>query len=597
LSNSIRLLVVEDSKDDTKLLLREMRRNGYEPEFMRVETSTDMIDALDKYQWDIVISDYVLPNFSGLGALKIAKEKKPDLPFIILSGSIGEDLAVEAMKAGAHDYIMKDNLSRLVPAINREIYESKIRKKRKEAEKALKTSENLYRTIFENTGNATMILEEDITISLVNTEFEKFSGYSKEEIEGKKSWMDFVAEGYLEKMKEYHLLRIIEPGSVPRNYESQLIDREGDVKCVCITAAMIPGTKRSVISLLDITKHKKADKIIQEREEHLRILTDNMLDMITQTDKKGKFQYVSPSVKNSLGYEPEDMLGKSAFELLHPDDLETVKAAFMRSISTNSPERVEHRYIHADGHYIWLETVGNILSDENKQINGAVFGIRDITDRKRAENKLKSSLEEKEVLLREIHHRVKNNLQVISSLLSLQSRYIKDDETLELFKESQNRVKSMTLVHEKLYQSEDLARIDFESYIKKLTEHLFHSYGVDINNVFLEINVDQLSLDVNTAIPCGLIINELVTNSMKHAFPEGKNGKIGVNLHLDGDKLLLTVYDDGIGFPENLDFRKTKSLGLRLVSTLTEQLGGNIELYREKGTRFNIIFPYNMNGY
>ena len=213
---------------------------------------------------------------------------------------------------------------------------------------------------------------------------------------------------------------------------------------------------------------------------------------------------------------------------------------------------------------------------------------------------LEASLEEKEVLLKEIHHRVKNNLQVISSLLNLQSGYINDEAALQMFKESQNRVRSMALIHEKLYQSEDLARIDFAEYIRDLTNYLLRMYGTGTYRVRLIVNVEDVSLDIDTAIPCGLMVNELVSNSLKYAFPMGDRSldeqrefkaEISVDLRLDNDSnLILIVSDNGVGFPENLDFRETESLGLQLVNTLTEQLDGSIELDRTGGTTFKITF-------
>jgi two-component sensor histidine kinase len=211
--------------------------------------------------------------------------------------------------------------------------------------------------------------------------------------------------------------------------------------------------------------------------------------------------------------------------------------------------------------------------------------------RRQAEEQIRASLQEKEVLLKEIHHRVKNNLQIISSLLSLQSRHIKYEQALEMFKDSQNRVKSMALIHERLYHSEDLSRIDFAKYTQSLTTHLFQSYGVHSNVVKLKLNVVDVFLGIDTAIPCGLIINELVSNSLKHAFPAGREGSISIALHSDEDnQLTLMVSDTGVGFPKDVDFRNTSSLGLKLVRTLTDQLGGTIELERSGGAAFKITF-------
>lgn len=207
-----------------------------------------------------------------------------------------------------------------------------------------------------------------------------------------------------------------------------------------------------------------------------------------------------------------------------------------------------------------------------------------------AEERLRASLQEKEVLLREIHHRVKNNLQVIATLFNLQSGAVKDRQTAELLRESQNRVKSMAIIHEKLYRAKDLARIDYEQYVHHLTSHLFRSFGMD-TRVRVHITVDAVYLGIDTAIPCGLMITELVSNSLKHAFPQGREGEIHIDLRAHPDKkYVLTVQDDGVGFPSEVDHRTTSSLGLQIVHALTRQLDGTIELCRDGGTCFQITF-------
>jgi two-component sensor histidine kinase len=212
-------------------------------------------------------------------------------------------------------------------------------------------------------------------------------------------------------------------------------------------------------------------------------------------------------------------------------------------------------------------------------------------ERKAAEQKLKTSLREKEVLLREIHHRVKNNLQIISSLLNLQSRYIEDEPALDMFRESRNRVRSMALVHEKLYRSQDLSEVDFGAYIESLSCHLFMSYSMDSTKIDLDLDVKDVYLDINTSIPCGLIINELVSNSLKHAFPGREKGKIHVGVSLDnGGKIQLVVRDDGVGLPEDLDVKQSETLGLQLVTMLVEQLQGQMNIENKNGTTFEIIF-------
>lgn len=194
-------------------------------------------------------------------------------------------------------------------------------------------------------------------------------------------------------------------------------------------------------------------------------------------------------------------------------------------------------------------------------------------------------------MLREIHHRVKNNMQIISSLLRLQSRQIKNRKILDNFNVGQNRIRSMALIHESLYQSRDLAKINFSDYIKRLTTHLLSIYRVGMERIRMNVDVRDVYLDINRAIPCGLIINELVSNSLKHAFPDGKKGEIGVIMSTDKrGRCTLVIKDTGVGFPKDLDFHKTETLGMQLVTDLVSQLEGRINLKREGGTEFRIVF-------
>jgi PAS domain S-box-containing protein len=224
-------------------------------------------------------------------------------------------------------------------------------------------------------------------------------------------------------------------------------------------------------------------------------------------------------------------------------------------------------------------------------LSKVIVSVVDISDRKQAEESLKNSLREKELLLSEIHHRVKNNLQIISSLLRLQSRHISDPEYQRIFMESQDRVQSMALIHEDLYESRDLGNVDFQGYVSKLMSHLFLSYGVDQSRVRYKVEVAAGSIGIDCAVPCGLLVNELVSNSLKHAFPGEGRGEIGVALSSNHEGLFdLVVWDNGIGLPPGLHFKNTPTLGLRLVSTLVRQLRGKMELAHGPGTKFIISF-------
>jgi PAS domain S-box-containing protein len=288
------------------------------------------------------------------------------------------------------------------------------------------------------------------------------------------------------------------------------------------------------------------------------------------------------------GLTVEDVIGKTVYDYIPKIHHNIVKESLQEVARTGKNSSYELEGIGPHGTKAWYSTKVGPIKDQGRIV--ALMQITsDITERREAEKKIKVALGEKEMLLKEIHHRIKNNLQVITSLLNLQSRYIKNKEDKDMFKHAQNRIKTMALVHEKLYGSQDFMYIDFKEYIHSLSNHLFSSY-VSSSKIDLRITVENVLLDIDTAIPCSLIINELVTNSIKYAFPNSKKGRISIALNMRKKEYVLIVADNGKGLPENFDYRKTESLGLQLVCALTEQLHGKITLGKNKGTEFTITF-------
>ncbi len=740
----------------------------------------------------------------------------------------------------------------------------------KNAQEAIKLSETYYKTIFENTGTATLIVESDDTISLVNSEFEKISHYPKEEIEGKKSWIDFIAyPDDVKRLREYQNLRGKDPNTAPRNYEFKFRNKKGEIKDIFTTVSIIPGTKKSWVSLMDITEKKRSRKALARSEEKYRQLVENAQEGICSVDPQGIITFVNPRIAEMLGYSTQEMLEKPIFSFIHDKQTEVVrkyleapndtmkghyefefvkkdgntiftsleislirdekgdkigilalvaditkskkaenalkesiesKNKILKALKENeeymerifatvqtgiividahskeimdvnraasdliglnadeikgricheficpsekgncpiidlnqdidnservlitanreeipiiknvvlitlknrecilesfidirelkelekslqesrekykvlieaSPEAImatdmegninfaspqslqllgfekiedimgkntlefiapkyhknvesdlqkiidkgnhqnlEYKFVRSDG----TDFIGNvnlsIIRDYGGNPESIIFIVRDVTGIKNAEEQIKASLKEKEVLLREIHHRVKNNLQIISSLLSIQSGYLHDEQALDIFTESQNRIRSMAMIHEKLYKSKSLVKINFRDYVNDLTEYLFYNYKISPNMIKLYNNIEDLSFDINTAIPCGLIINELVTNCIKHAFPWFKTplslqessenlefGKYRIDIQLESDheNYVLSVADNGVGFPQDIDFENTDSLGLKLVKNLVEQLEGKMTLDNTSGTKFTIVFSEN----
>jgi PAS domain S-box-containing protein len=354
------------------------------------------------------------------------------------------------------------------------------------------------------------------------------------------------------------------------------------------------NTAETILNISSVVlQNKMAEKELKKREKLLSLVTDNMLNVVGQIDAEGTFQYISPSIKTILGYEPEEILGENVFKfinLTHPDDQLKVGSAFKDAQAFYAPGGVQHRFKRADGHYIWVESLGNPLFDEENQYKGVVFSMTDIHSLKVAEENFRTSLEEKELLLRELHHRVKNNMQIISSLLSLQTQHIKDERDLKIFESSQNRVKTMSLIHDELYSSEDFSHINLSEYIQNISKELLTSHIEDPGRVKLTVNVEDVRMELETAIPLGLLINEIVANSVNHAFPNDQSGEIIVELERDGDAFILKMSDDGVGIPEDVDFEKAETLGFQLINSLTNQLDGQIEMHSNNGTSFIVKF-------
>lgn len=338
-----------------------------------------------------------------------------------------------------------------------------------------------------------------------------------------------------------------------------------------------------LITFIDISARKKAESLLTKSEKDYRDLVNHSLVGIYKTDRNGELLFANNSLANIFGYNSaEDIKGimiTSLYKNLNDRDIILKKLEEKGKLEEYEVEMVTRTGKPVD--------VLISAKRDGETISGMIM---DITENKKSQDLVKKSLLEKEMLLKEIHHRVKNNLMVISSLLSLQSRYIKDEVSKSIFKESQNRARSMALIHELLYRSTDLKRINFGDYIKTLTNELFRMYVTDPNRIKLNINVEDVMLDINTAIPLGLIVNELVSNSMKHAFPNDRKGKIDIEFKLEDGIYSMIVSDNGVGFPKDYDLEVSDSLGLRIVNSLTEQIDGQIELERTNGTRYIIKF-------
>jgi PAS domain S-box-containing protein len=345
-------------------------------------------------------------------------------------------------------------------------------------------------------------------------------------------------------------------------------------------------------------ERRRAESAQRESEAKFRRLAENAKDVIFRIRMKPSpaIDYISPAVFRTTGYTADELTRDPglAMSLLSPEDLPVLAKLTAGKIEFGKPEVL--RWKNKDGCPVWMEQVHIPVFNGGGELE-AIEGIaRDITERMEAEKKIRESLKEKEILLKEVHHRVKNNLQVISSLLRLQANTTRDPKALDMFMETQSRIRSMALIHEKLYQTGEFEKILFSDYIRVLSEDLFKLYGATGRSIRLRLDMEDVSMNLSLAMPCGLIVNELLSNALKHGYPADrpKKGCVRIGLsRMSGRRLHLLVRDDGVGLPAAVDIRNVSTLGLHLVRILAEdQLGGKVRIVRKNGTAFHIVFKY-----
>lgn len=838
MNKQLRILILEDDTADAELIEHELQKADITFSSMRVGTKEAFQKELCDFTPDLILADYTLPAFDGFSALKLVKEKCPDVPFIFVSGTIGEEFAIETLKGGATDYVLKERLSRLVPAVHRALRDIEERIEHRKAEKALKDSELRFRSLVQSANDAIILMDGRGNIVSWNTGAQAIFGYTEKEVLGtsiihimpernrdnhqkkqeivslvgkpdiigktvesyglRKDGSEFpleistatwnteegifysaiirnITERKLAEKEKDRLLKAIdnsndgiiiadekdqyiylneayariygyaEEGLIGETWRKivppELIDatelemnrtihnknvgrlsgefpgvrKDGTIiplevrgtglwdgsyqGHICIvrditerkqaeeklrlfrslidqsneaifvsdpeTGRILDANDKACVNLgykreelfnmrvmdfevnlpdqfswkehveevqsrrhlifegwhrrkdgtifpvevnvsfivlekisymlavvRDITERKQADEALRVSKDFSAKLIDSLGDGLSVMNKEGVRIMANKALCDMTGFSEDELINiKPPFPFWPPEHMKEIQETF-KTVMQGTMGETELVFMRKNGERFPVLVSPSYMRDEHGEITNFINSIKDITERKRAEEKIEASLKEKEILLREIHHRVKNNMQIVSSLLGLQAESIKEEKYLEMFRDSRNRIMSMYIIHEKLYRSRDLEKIEFNEYIRDLANGLLQSHGVEAGKVELNISVGDTSLGIDFAIPCGLIINELITNSLKYAFPDGRKGRISISLHpFNKNMFKLVVSDNGVGIPSDVDFRKTESLGLRLVTILAEnQLHGQIDLNRTGGTEFTIKF-------
>jgi PAS domain S-box-containing protein len=455
-----------------------------------------------------------------------------------------------------------------------------------------RTEDELRRAaaLSELTHEAILVLGLDETIRLWNRGAAEMYGWSAEEALGQVAYR--LLQTHFPEPFEAIKAELLQRG----RWEGDLAQtrRDGSPLVVASRWALQRDVDGQPLAFLeinsDITARRRAEAALEASEAQLRLVTDSAPVFLAHCDAEGRYRFVNRGYAERFGLSRDDVVGRRIPEVLGEEAYASFRA-YVERVLAGEPVEFEVEVPYQTLGPRWMHCAYAPERDAAGAVRGHIAVVTDVTARKRMEAQLEASLHEKEVLLREIHHRVKNNFQVICSFLSIQSNFIGSPQLQAIFEECQNRIYAMALVHQNLYQAENLASIDFGAYLESLGAYLLRSYGMDPQRIQLTSTVDHVSLTVDTAIPCGLLVNELISNALRHAFPQGQAGHLWVTLRREVDgQLRLNVRDDGVGLPEGVDFQTTRSFGLQLVRLLAQQLRATMALERHPGTSISLTF-------
>lgn len=560
------------------------------------QSALDAVHLLKQRPYDAIISDFQMPKCDGISFLKYLREKGDDTPFIILTGKGREEVVIEALNNGADFYLEKGGDLKAQFAELSNIIRYAVARRR--SEEALRESEERYRNVVLDQTELICRFSADGTVLFVNDAYCRYFGVPCKEIIGSR----FKPVIHPEDSETVTLIfSSLSPEKPQASIDQRTIAPDGRILWQRWNTRAIFGEDGSLREFQsvgqDITQRKKAEEALIESERRYRSLFASMRDGYAHLrliqDKNGnpslpRIIDINPAFEQITGLPREEILDKTLPEVL--PDVDLIWDEECRKTTEIGEPRVFEITLSDPSRFFELSLY-------SPRTGECATLFHDITEKKKRNEETKQSLREKETLLKEIHHRVKNNMQVISSLLMLQKETIPDPEMRELFSQSESRVYSIALVHEKLYQSENLSRIEYGEYLSMMGEYIFSSRQVKAGTIVLDIHADDIYLSIDKAVPLSLITNELLTNSLKHAFPDGRKGTIRIDAEKKESTIIYRFSDDGIGFPEDIDFTNTTTLGMQLVTSLVNQLLGTITLRREKGTAYEIVFPVDPGEY
>ncbi len=586
----LRVLVVEDDPGDADLVREILPATGAMP--FQVEVVSRLATALSRLERggiDLVLLDLGLPDSQGLPTLRTLIQKAPELPVVVFTGRDDPDLAVAAVHDGAQDFLVKGQFS--TDLLTRSI---RYAVERKRVEVQARERETLLATTLASTVDGILVVDDNGKTILTNRRFAEL-------------WE--IPPALLESandpaMLEYVLGELVDPDAFLRKVK--LLYGSDDVAMDTLqfkngqvlerySLPLRSGGRHlgRVWSFHDITERQKADTALLESRALLKAIVDGTTDAVYVKDLDGRYKLFNHAAVRFTGKTEAEVLGKDDFAIFPSDEAKTVMAREQEPFLEVAPRSYEETVTFANGQPMtFWTTSGPIVGPDGKPV--AIFGVsRDITARKAAEARLQEMVQEKEALLKEVHHRVKNNLQVIASLLRLESARSEHPDTRSVLGEMQGRVRSMALLHEALNRSGTFAAVDLGGYLQRLATESFRALVAAPGAVQLRLNLASVSVEMDQAMPCGLLVNELIANTLEHGFPDGCTGEVLIELQpmAENSNWQLRVSDTGVGLPTDFEARRSRSLGLQLVGDLAGQLGGTLRVGPGPDAVFTVTFP------